>query len=107
MAGVGAYMLGGRRHACQGVLHDRDAGACVAGDTACPAGGTHPTGMHSCLNMQRVKNIASVSYQKTLAFISSSILFGVSIVSRGRIIETFDVELLDSDGSVEVLSRIS
>ena len=28
-------------------MHGRG-GACVAGETATEAGGTHPTGMHSC-----------------------------------------------------------
>ena len=36
----GVYMTGG--HAWQGGW------ACVAGETATAAGGTHPTGMHSC-----------------------------------------------------------
>ena len=37
----------GGRHAWQGGMGGR--GACVAGKTAIAAGGTHPTGMHSCL----------------------------------------------------------
>ena len=43
---------------CDGGVHDRGyawqgvcvaGGACMAGETAIAAGGTHPTGMHSCL----------------------------------------------------------
>ena len=30
-------------------MHGR--GACVAGETTTAAGGRHPTGMHSCLNL--------------------------------------------------------
>ena len=29
-------------------------GACVAGETATAVDGTHPTGMHSCYNVNRV-----------------------------------------------------
>ena len=28
-------------------------GVCMAGETATAAGGTHPTGMHSCINTMR------------------------------------------------------
>ena len=49
----GACMAGGKHgHAWQGAcvaeggMHGR--GPCVAGETAAAAGGTHPTGMHSC-----------------------------------------------------------
>ena len=48
----GACMAGG--HAWQGVCMARGtcvARACVAGETATAAGGTHPTGMHSCFNL--------------------------------------------------------
>ena len=44
MAGGRAWQGG---HAWQGACMAR--GACVAGETATAAGGTHPTGMHSCL----------------------------------------------------------
>ena len=58
MRGKGVCMAGGmhgRRGACvteggvcvAGGMHGRV--ACVAGETATAAGGTHPTGMHSCL----------------------------------------------------------
>ena len=43
---VGACMAGG--HAWPGGVCGRG-GACVAGETATAAGGTHSTGMHSCL----------------------------------------------------------
>ena len=47
MAGVcvagGMHGRGGGGHAWQG--------ACVAGKTAIAAGGTHPTGMHSCFEI--------------------------------------------------------
>ena len=43
----GACMAGG--HAWQGGMHGR--GACMAGKTAIAAGGTHPTGMHSCTDL--------------------------------------------------------
>ena len=33
----------------QGGMHGREEGACVAGKMAIAAGGTHPTGMHSCI----------------------------------------------------------
>ena len=36
----GGWDMCGERHAWQGV--------CVAGEMATEAGGTHPTGMHSC-----------------------------------------------------------
>ena len=39
-------MHGEGGHAWQGVCGGR--GACVAGDTATAADGTHPTGMQSC-----------------------------------------------------------
>ena len=49
----------GCEHAWQGGMHGGEcvwqgggtcmAGACVAGETATAADGTHPTGMHSCL----------------------------------------------------------
>ena len=38
--GRGMCMIGG--------MHGR--GVCVAGETGTAAGGTHPTGMHSCLS---------------------------------------------------------
>ena len=44
-------MSGGQawQGACMtGCVHGGGGGACVAGETATPAGGTHPTGMHSC-----------------------------------------------------------
>ena len=50
-------MRGKGRHARQGVVHGgghvwwggmRDKGSCMAGETATAAGGTHPSGMHSC-----------------------------------------------------------
>ena len=39
--GVWQGGIHGVGHACQGV--------CVAGETATETGGTHPTGMHSCV----------------------------------------------------------
>ena len=39
------------RHVWWGDMHGREhawKGACMAGGTAIAAGGTHPTGMHSC-----------------------------------------------------------
>ena len=48
---------GGERHVWQGGMHAGGClwqgvcvagGACMAGETATAAGGTHPTGMHSC-----------------------------------------------------------
>ena len=33
----------------KGGVHGK--GACVAGETVTAADGTHPTGMHSCLNL--------------------------------------------------------
>ena len=48
MAG-GACMVGG---VCVAGGHAwQRGGACVAGDTATAVGGTHPTGMHSCLSL--------------------------------------------------------
>ena len=50
MAGE-AYMAGvcGVGHAWQGCVHGGGGGsACVTGETATAADGTHPTGMHSC-----------------------------------------------------------
>ena len=48
--GRGTCMAGG--HAWSGGLYVAGEhawqGACVAGETAIAAGGTHPTGMHSC-----------------------------------------------------------
>ena len=44
----GWWGMHGRGCAWQG---GRVAGACVAGETATAAGGTHPTGMHSCFNL--------------------------------------------------------
>ena len=41
----GAYVAGG--HAWQRSMHGGGRGACVAGETATAADGTHPTGMHS------------------------------------------------------------
>ena len=71
MHGRGACMAGavhGRRHAWQrghawqGGMRGR--GACVAGELATAAGGTHPSGMHSCssnktsqLQKKKKKNI--------------------------------------------------
>ena len=50
MHGMGACVAGGcmfgRVCAWQGSMRRR--GACVAGETATAADGTHPTGMHSC-----------------------------------------------------------
>ena len=48
--GIRAYMAG----ACVAGGYDRGGdmhgrGACVAGETATAADGTHPTGMHSCI----------------------------------------------------------
>ena len=43
----GACVAGGRRACVAGGMHGR--GACVAGKMAIAAGGTHPTGMHSCI----------------------------------------------------------
>ena len=47
----GGWDMCGERHAWQGVCvaggHARW-GACVTGEMATEAGGTHPTGMHSC-----------------------------------------------------------
>ena len=41
---------------CGGGMHGRGAcmarEACMAGETATAAGGTHPTGMHSCLKIK-------------------------------------------------------
>ena len=55
MHGGGACMQGGvcgRGHAWQEACvaggHAWQGWACVAGKTAIAAGGTHPTGMHSC-----------------------------------------------------------
>ena len=45
MCGKGACVAG--EHAWQGGV--RGQGACVAKEKAISAGGTHPTGMHSCL----------------------------------------------------------
>ena len=52
MGGKGGH--GGERGVCvvkghvyRGGMHGR--GACVAGETATAADGTHPTGMHSCV----------------------------------------------------------
>ena len=42
--GGGGHALQG--HVWRGGMHGR--GACMAGETAIVAGGTHPTGMHSC-----------------------------------------------------------
>ena len=36
-------------YACQGGMRGRGGGACVAVEMATAAGGTHPTGMHSCI----------------------------------------------------------
>ena len=36
----------------------RGSRACVAGETATAAGGTHPTGMHSCLHIFLVQDRA-------------------------------------------------
>ena len=44
----GVYAVG--RCAWQGA-HGWRGGACVAGDTATAAGCTHPTGMHSCIDI--------------------------------------------------------
>ena len=38
-----------RGHAWQGGMHGRGWGAGVAGKMTIAAGGTHPTGMHSCM----------------------------------------------------------
>ena len=50
---AGVCMTGGGMHGKRGV-HGRvacaeEGGACMAGETATAAGGTHTTGMHSCL----------------------------------------------------------
>ena len=51
VCGRGACMAGGMPG--KGGMHGRgcvwQGGACVAGETATAADGTHPTGMHSCL----------------------------------------------------------
>ena len=58
--GQGGMHGGG--HAWQG------ADACVAGKTATAAGGTHPTGMHSCLfNFHVVHFAGKISRTGTLA----------------------------------------
>ena len=47
----GGGVRGGGMHGRSGAVCGRGAcvaGGCVAGETATPAGGTHPTGMHSC-----------------------------------------------------------
>ena len=54
MAGV--MLSGGMVEGWQGGMHGRGRGhawqgACVAGKTAIAAGGTHPTGMHSCFEI--------------------------------------------------------
>ena len=48
MRGGGCAWQGGvrARGACMAGVHGR--GVCMAGRTAIAAGGTHPTGMHSC-----------------------------------------------------------
>ena len=46
VCGRGACMAGGVHDRGGGGVHDRG-GACVAGEMATAAGGTHPTGMHS------------------------------------------------------------
>ena len=62
-------------HSVQGGMHGRGSvhsrghvwqgctwgGACVAGETATEAGGTHPTGMHSCLTSERW-NTVGINY---------------------------------------------
>ena len=96
MHGKGVCVAGG--HVCQGVcmaggMHGRDGhvwqGACMteghawqggvygkwgcawqeAGEMATAAEGTHPTGMHSCLNslfIQKVQSICFINYPYTL-----------------------------------------
>ena len=51
MSGGGAWVAGAHAwwgHAWQGVCVAE--GACMAGEMATAAGGTHPTGMRSCLS---------------------------------------------------------
>ena len=45
MVEVSSIVVGG--YACQGCAWQ---GICMAGETASAAHGTHPTGMHSCMN---------------------------------------------------------
>ena len=70
--GGGACVVGG--HAWQGGVHGRrcvwwggghawQGGACMVGETATAAGGTHPTGMHSC-NKNANTNITECYYER-------------------------------------------
>ena len=58
----------GRGHVCQGVMHGRGyvwhgghvgmcgGAVCMTGETATAAGGTQPTGMHSCFKVKFADN---------------------------------------------------
>ena len=35
----------------EGGMHGKRGGACLVGEAATAAGGTHPTGMHSCIEL--------------------------------------------------------
>ena len=54
MAGVGVHgggMCGRGVCVAWGHALAGEGGACVTGEMATAAGGTHPTGMHSCFNL--------------------------------------------------------
>ena len=57
----GACMAGGMHgggHVCgEGHAWQWGGGACVAGETAIAAGGTHPTGMPSCFNYKNFQKL--------------------------------------------------
>ena len=46
--GWGVYMAGGMHGVCVCVWGVMGGGACMAGEMATAADSTHPTGMHSC-----------------------------------------------------------
>ena len=51
LGGMHAWGVHGRWACVVGGVHGRGEGVCVAGKTITAAGGTHPTGINSCLFM--------------------------------------------------------
>ena len=78
MRGRGCAWQGTEGACVAGGMHGRGSGTCVAGGMAIAAGGTHPTGMHSCfLNLvshTKLLKIVSQNFMRTGGFILTLVI---------------------------------
>ena len=61
------------RGACVVGVHGR--GACVAGEMATAAGGTHPTGMYSCIKLFPVISLGIFQAEKPMKGMNKRYIF--------------------------------